>query len=427
MYKKSDFPNLTGITKDWFMVYSADHGSVDCYVAQMDSPDFTGFAEIGAMGLRYGTDQSRETPRLYKLPDGSVQLYYHIKTASGQETVRYTATGSFSLQNVDTSGEWTYDGTVLGLYPNDVGGGETHTGYFKMLKDPTTEVAIKNEYGYYEAWHSGKGSDTGLMNSFEFKKSFSADGVTWYRNDLKVFSQNIDLNGGNLVAQLEASYFIKIQNVNVRFTFYRETSANEFANGYAKIGIFISDKNYEREVLLKAVTCPYTIKTCQFKYDPTTQLMHVYASSYDDVVGNSRHLYYASMDMSNAANWAGITDPGTDYPDRAMISSFVRSTNNNYSEFVFTVGEVGDSTNLDDLHIYIYRMNLNTNCFTIPYKDCGTINNPLNGAIISRIGNQFSLSHILLSTSLDFDCWIVLENGSGKKSCAGNHGYLSAV
>lgn len=143
-YLASDWPEITGVTKKYFFIYSTDHSYWGGMWGEGDELDLSDFVEKGRI---FTTNASPESLCLYRVPssvtgdDEEIHLSYHPSTAP-QSTKLYTSSGG-SLYNIGGSnGEspnanWTYRGTILPVLlavDNPLGYNENHTGYAKMWK-----------------------------------------------------------------------------------------------------------------------------------------------------------------------------------------------------------------------------------------------------------------------------------------------------
>jgi hypothetical protein len=178
IYKTSDskWSGITGITKDYFIIYSTDHATASdggCYLGEFDSftgDTLSGFVELGVLPIADGLQA--ETPFLMYVPPAesaygteNIQFYMHTAQADTRNTNATQETHCYSFKGgsmLDIN-NWTYRGRPAPVETN-----ETHSGYWR-------------------SWRVGANSYKGIhftgLNS-NYAVVTSTDGATWTRDSI---------------------------------------------------------------------------------------------------------------------------------------------------------------------------------------------------------------------------------------------------
>ena len=275
VYRTSDFPLLTGITKDYFALYSTDHQIWGAYWGQFDNLDLSDFTE---MGKCFTTASSQETPRIYTI-GSNLCFFEHHGVGATQQTFLWTSTGG-SLTNMDTNGSWTNRGNVFGLHTAALGNqlrgvDESHTGYAVLYKTSPT---------VWTAYHLVVG---GSPTSVVMRMSTSTDGINWTRGD----DINLEVAGAENYLSQFWNYIIELPSGTYGFGQGRViTPEGDNTNRQIAYNLASDFKSGTLNRFLSATE----MRRVDYFRDGNT--LHVY---YSDQREEPNNLYHATIDITN--------------------------------------------------------------------------------------------------------------------------------
>ncbi len=308
-YLATDYPEISGVTKKYFWIYSSHHGNYGSSWGQSDNLDLSDFEEMGKMDMSGNSDES---PTLFRVPAAEsyngnemLAIMYHPNTMPQQSRMYVninTGVGSLSLTSIHTNGDWTYVNTlsgtgyatdkILGLHTiangNQLGGfDETHTGYL---------VIRKRGVNNYEARHGAV--RVGVPLNID-RYSYSTDGYNWTRGDDTANKQRdgdyIVINGVDWNPSY-TSFFTGAGGgiyaiATLRLKVQSETSR--------PMAIVKFDSDYRNPYVYY-----YLNKNTQVVYSfEENGLLHMYNIDYASNIEIPNRVFYNSLDVSNIDDW----------------------------------------------------------------------------------------------------------------------------
>lgn len=301
VFKALEFPEITGITKNYIFLYCSDHESDDpsagSFWGQGNNLDLT---DIEFGGKIINGTESPETPYMFRTQNGDIGVGWH-PNPTPQSTYLTTLNGSGSLTNIvnddgtNPGTNWTSHGVVLD--PDEVPifelGDNTHTGYatFKKLSE--------NSFKAKGVLRGARGGDC------VYGWWLSSDGISWSY-------------GGNYQRTIPGmdTYYNSQQSQLTPF----QKNGVWWALGYAISGVEEGDQNLTetRKMYLAKIddidgTNPVFVKWMyDFNYIRGCSIyqegdvIHVYIrfSRYSwPGSGDLGPLYHATLDISMADKW----------------------------------------------------------------------------------------------------------------------------
>lgn len=298
-YLASDFPEISGVTKNYFWIYCSHHANYGSSWGQSDNLDLSDFEEMGAMNL---AGNSGESPTLYRVPASEsyngiemLGIMYHPSDLPQQSRLyvnNNTADNSLSLTNVDGNGDWTYvndlvgagyaTDKILGLHTlangNQIGGlDETHTGYAAIRKRGVND---------YEARHSAVSVDVPLVI---YRYSYSSDGKNWVRGEDSDF---ISINSVDWLPSYQ-NYFISSNGSIFALSTIRINALEETDR---PVAILKFDENYRNPYVYYYLDITNGIS--YFTID--NGIMYLYFIDSREI---PNHVVTTTLDISNIDNW----------------------------------------------------------------------------------------------------------------------------
>jgi hypothetical protein len=285
-YKASEFPEITGVTKKYFFIWSTDHATKGTYWGEGDDLELSDFIEKGRC---FTTNDSTETPILYRI--GSI-LFLSVHPSNIPQQTDVWSTSGGSLTSINTNGSWTKHDNALGLYTlangNQINGeDETHTGY--MIWN-TIQNTLDGTTYQYEGQHLGGG--TNFDNSFS-RYSYTNDGINWVRED----RYNIDKRlQPEYLNEMRGHYIVRRGVIYAFQRFTRDSRIDPSNYDTKLIGFCKFDSNYRNPEFIKYLTDFECSDFSAYIDSEDSNTVHIYITN--PRFSTPTKVYHATMDIS---------------------------------------------------------------------------------------------------------------------------------
>jgi hypothetical protein len=275
VYRSADFPEITGLTKDYLFIYSTHHNSTGgCSWGQGDNLDLSDFIEGGVIQ----SGASQETPFLYRIPAAqagdSEELHFtYHPVNSPQQTRLWTSSGG-SLTNMTSNGSWTNRGVMLPAPAIAT----PHTGYAVFREASAGNYEIKSMYD-------------GNVSSQVFKYWSSTDGRNWTVGDSM---NNIVINSTTWTPGRIAPHFIK-NGVPYAVGYIKTSSTVESER---PIALFKFDANYRNVEVVHYLGYSSDSPTFSVSEDGNTLYIYFITSR-----TAPNKVFVSTWDLTDFSNW----------------------------------------------------------------------------------------------------------------------------